>query len=341
MDAMPTRHYCTLFDSNYLIKGLAMYQSLEKHGDDFSIHILCMDDVAYDLLTELKLRRAVLIRLAEFEDAALLAIKSSRTIAEYCWTCAPCLPVHILERHPEIDFITYLDADLLFYSSLQPIYDEIGAASSVIVEHRFSPRFMPAIVNGRYNVQWVSFRRDAAGLETLYWWRDRCIEWCFYRLEDDRMGDQKYLDCWTKKFQGVHELQHIGAGTAPWNYANYRIREEDDEVRIDDVPLIFYHFHSYRLLPEGQSIPMPATYMQDGHFPAPIYRRYDRALAKSLSTIREIAPGFSRGIENPGDRPHVIPTTHAASGKRQGAPLVASVRAMLKRLLGAGARSKR
>jgi hypothetical protein len=311
----PTRHYCTLFDHNYLVKGLAMYQSLERYSGPFRLHILCMSDLAYQTLDALKLPHAELIRLVDFEDSALLAVKPERSIAEYCWTCAPCLPVYVLERHSEIDFITYLDADLLFFSSLEPIYKEIGAASSVIVEHRFSPRFMPSIVNGRYNVQWVSFRRDAHGMETLHWWRDRCIEWCFYRLEDERMGDQKYLDCWTTKFKGVHELQHVGAGTGPWNYANYQIREHEGQVWVDDVPLIFYHFHSYRLLVNGRSIPMPEIYLKDAPFPAPIYQRYDRALSDALKTVRQVAPDWEWGLEQPDQIPLSRPTTKKGGGR--------------------------
>ncbi|KDB08742.1 hypothetical protein LIG30_2200 [Burkholderia sp. lig30] len=332
-DRSRVRHYCTLFDRNYLIKGLAMYQSLERHAGDFRLHILCMDDHAYDLLARLALPRAELIRLTDFEDQALLAVKADRTVAEYCWTCAPCLPVYMLERHPEVDFITYLDADLLFYSSLEPLYAEIGSASSVIVEHRFSPRFASAIVNGRYNVQWVSFRRDAAGLETLYWWRDKCIEWCFYRLEDDRMGDQKYLDCWTTKFKGVHELQHVGAGTGPWNYANYRIRDEGGQVWVDDVPLVFYHFHSYRILPDGQSIPMPAAYMEGVVFPKPIFDRYDSAILDSLDTIRKVDPAFSCGIDAPGEALRAVHTTKSTHSPDHGAQVAGGrIRAKLSSL---------
>lgn len=329
----PVRNYCTLFDRNYLIKGLAMYQSLERHAERFRLYILCMDDTAYEVLQRLGLASAELIRLTVFEDPALLAVKPDRTVAEYCWTCASCLPVYVLEQHPEVDFITYLDADLLFYSPLQPIYDEIGNASSVIVEHRFSPRFLPALVNGRYNVQWVSFRRDADGLETLHWWRDKCLEWCFYRLEDDRMGDQKYLDCWTTRFKGVHELQHVGAGTGPWNYANYSIREEDGQVRIDDLPLIFYHFHSYRLLPEGKSIPMPAVYMQDAPFPVSIYARYDAALQHALQTIRGSEPQYAYGIESADDRPLVVPTTKLGEAT---STMANRARGFLRRLLRPG-----
>lgn len=303
------RHYCTLFDQNYLIKGLAMYRSLEQHERDFRLYILCMDDHVYGLLQKLNLAKVELFRLKDFESPELLAVKPDRTVAEYCWTCAPCLPAYLFDAHPSIQFITYLDADLLFFSSLDPIYAEIGDASSVIVEHRFSPRFMPSIVNGKYNVQWVSFRHNEYGLKTLHWWRDKCIEWCYYRLEDDRMGDQKYLDVWTQKFKGVHELHHIGAGTAPWNFANYHIHEENGQIWIDDVPLIFYHFHSYRILANSRSVPMPSIYLEDTPFPTPIYERYDTALEEALHLIHTIEPGFCSGIEEENAKPLVVPTT--------------------------------
>lgn len=303
------RHYCTLFNRNYLVKGLAMYLSLERFGGAFTLHVLCMDDETADILDALALRSLRTIRLTDFETEQLLAVKKERTIAEYCWTCAPCLLSHILEADQDVGFLTYLDADLLFYSTPEPIYEEVGCDSTVIVEHRFSPRFRESIINGRYNVQWVGVRRDADGLETLHWWRDRCIEWCYYRLEDDRMGDQKYLDQWTTRFRGVHELQHIGGGVGPWNFANYVIREVGDRIQIDDAPLIFYHFHSFRMLDNGGYVAMPAIYTETDPAPACIYDRYNAALLDALARIRAVVPGFSAGIEKLEDVPISRPTT--------------------------------
>lgn len=308
-----------------------MYRSLERHDRDFRLHILCMDELAYDMLQRLALPKAELIRLQDFESPALLSVKSDRSVAEYCWTCVPSLPAYLFELYPSIRFVTYLDADLLFFSSLDPIYEEIGGSSSVIVEHRFSPRFMPAIVNGKYNVQWVSFRRDAYGLETLYWWREKCIEWCYYRLEENRLGDQKYLDVWPQKFKGVHELQHIGAGTAPWNYSNYSIHEQGGQVWIDDCPLIFFHFHSYRMLSGGRSVPMPVIYRDDGVFPESIYNRYAVALQEALDQVRAIDPGFSRGIEDENARPLVVPTSKPLSNSM--ANVVSPIQRILRKLL--------
>jgi hypothetical protein len=63
-----------------------------------------------------------------------------------------------MQYHPEIDFPTYVDADLLFYSDVKPLYDEIGDASFAIIEHRFSPRLQDREVNGRFCVKWDGFR---------------------------------------------------------------------------------------------------------------------------------------------------------------------------------------
>lgn len=304
-----TRFYCTLFNKKYLIKGLAMYQSLKRYSKNFSLFILCMDEESFKILNGISLDAVVLIKLSDFENEELLRVKKERTIAEYCWTCAPCLLDYVFERNKNINFLTYLDADLLFYSSPEPIYREVGNASSVIVEHRFSPKFQESIINGKYNVQWVGIRRDVNGIATLKWWKERCIEWCFYRLEENRMGDQKYLDEWTTRFNQVHELQHIGAGVAPWNFANYRIVERNEYIFINDIPLIFYHFHSFRMLEEGKYVAMPSIYSDGNLIPDCIYDKYNTELLKAKEIIRSKAPYFSEGIEKFDDIPISRPTT--------------------------------
>ena len=102
----------------------------------------------------------------------------------------------------------------MFYSSVEPLFEEIGDSSIAVIEHRFTPRLKYLEENGRFCVEWVSFRRDKEGLACLYRWRDQCVEWCFARLENGRMGDQKYLDEWPARYATTHVLQHPGAGLA-------------------------------------------------------------------------------------------------------------------------------
>lgn len=241
-------YFCTYFDSNYLTKGLALYRSLVRHAKPFRLWVLCFDDSAYETLQQLALPEVIPISLREFEegDEELLQAKNNRSQIEYYFTCTPSLPLYILRKCPEVDVITYLDADLLFFSDPSSIYQELDRGSVLIVGHRFPPRRRHMEVHGIYNVSFLSFRRDDVGLQCLHWWRNQCLEWCYDRLEDGRFADQKYLDDWPTRFPGVVVLQHKGAGLAPWNVENYSLRLENGQLLVDSQPLIFFHFHYLR-----------------------------------------------------------------------------------------------
>jgi hypothetical protein len=72
-------YYVTLFDSNYLTRGLVMYRSLLRHAGEFHLWIICFDDLAYQILQQLNLEKVTLVSLSEFEDSELLRIKPQRT----------------------------------------------------------------------------------------------------------------------------------------------------------------------------------------------------------------------------------------------------------------------
>jgi hypothetical protein len=289
---------CTYFDRNYLYKGLSLYNSLLEQCPDFMLWILCMDDLTFKILERMRLEKALLIKMSDFEDEELLKVKSTRSVAEYCWTCSPCLPWYILQRDPSLEMITYLDADLFFFGNPDPIYEEMGDKSIMIIEHRFPDHLKYLEVNGIYNVSTVAFRNNSFGRECLKWWRERCIEWCYYRLEDGKMGDQKYLDDWPTRFEGVHVLQHKGAGVALWNIMRYNIREKNGKIFVDDDPLIFYHFHQFSILKSNSY-----DFGDTGHYSLTpedirlIYKPYTNAIKNSVGQLRRIEPGFNYGFK--------------------------------------------
>lgn len=293
-----SRAYCTLFDKGYLIKGLSMLRSLQKWDAQCFIYVLCMDDVTYRVLFEIDLPYVSLIQLSELEDEDLRRVKIGRGKAEYCWTLSPCLPYYILSNHKDVNFITYVDADLYFYSPVDAIYDEAGDGSLVITGHKFTQRLKPREENGLFCVQWVSFRRDQQGMNCLSRWRQQCIDWCFYRLEDGKMGDQKYLDEWPILYPACHVVKNNGAGVAPWNFPNYSIHEsKDGSILVDGTPLIFYHFHQMQILSDGRFNRLSEEYRADGLEPDCIYRVYENALKSSLAEIRKVYPGFVEGMQ--------------------------------------------
>ena len=288
-----TRYFCTYFDRNYLSRGLALYRSLQRYCPDFELWVLCMDPICFEALTTLALPGIHAIALHDFEkgDNDLLAAKQNRTPIEYYFTCSPSLPLFILNNNPQVDLITYLDADLFFFAELKPIYDELADRSIGIIGHRFPPFLKDHEANGIYNVGWVSFRRDAHGLACLHWWRERCLEWCYDRCEDGRFADQKYLDVWPSRFQKVGVLQHKGANLAPWNLANYTISTDGGRVLVDEQPLIFFHFHGLKQIDRWAYDPGLDVYQTNATtvIRRSVYSPYIRTLAE---TARHLPPSI-------------------------------------------------
>jgi hypothetical protein len=293
------REFCTLFDSNYLIKAVAMYRSLERVCPSFHLTAFCFDELSARLLSDLAFEHLTVVPLADLEahDAALRSVKGDRSPVEYCWTATPALPRFMFETRPELEEITYLDADLLFFADPEPLFEEMGDASVLITPHRFSPEYAEHEKNGIYNVQFLTFRRDARGLETLHWWHDRCIEWCYYRLEDGKLGDQKYLDDWPERFEGVHVLEHKGGGLAPWNALQFRVERRKGRVFVDEDPLIFFHYHRVRLRHGGKHDWRPPGYRVRRSVRQLVYGPYLTALNRALAEIRTAAADFDRGLE--------------------------------------------
>lgn len=241
-------NFCTYFDINYIHRGLALYNSLKKTGEPFTLWVLCFDDQTYSILTKLKLPSVKLISEAEFEagDDALTATKADRTRVEYYWTCTASLPLYIFRQKPSIELLMYLDADTFFYSSPRAILDELGDNSIMIVPHDYAKEYEDHIAAGLYNVGIMAFRNDKNGVKCLNWWRERCIEWCYWKYENGQIGDQAYLNDWTERFEKVKVSANIGINAAPWNIAKYGLNIQDSRILISNTLLVCFHFHALK-----------------------------------------------------------------------------------------------
>jgi hypothetical protein len=155
--------------------------------------------------------------------------------------------------------VTYLDADLFFYARPSLLLEEMerSGKSVLITEHRYSREYEHLIDAGIYCVQFLCIKADQKGMAVLQWWQERCLEWCYDRLEEGRFGDQKYLDEWPERFEGVHVLQHPGGGIAPWNVQRYSIVMRDGKPYVvekessQESAIVFYHFHAVRFYDNG------------------------------------------------------------------------------------------
>ena len=279
-------NFCTLFNSNYAARGLLMYESLKKTCTDFHLYIFAFDDELYRYLKERHLSYATIISLAEFEDERLLKVKQERSARAYCWTCESLTIRYCLNRY-DIDHCTYIDADMYFYSNPQVLINEMGDNDVLLTEHRYTES-ENVIYGGRFCVQFMTFRNTDNGRMILDWWCDRCIEWCGEDHIKGLFGDQMYLEDWPERFEGVHILQNLGGGVAPWNMQQYRFYKDNGVIKGevlengDVFDLIFFHFHAIKI---GYKAPILEFFFGGYGVPNSVYKLLQIDYAEQLINI--------------------------------------------------------
>jgi hypothetical protein len=236
-------HYVTLFDSFFLPQGLSLHASMERHARPYTLWILCVDDVTHGILRELSLPNVRTISLPTVETAELARVKPLRSRGEYCWTLTPFAPKFVFDLDAAVQRVTYLDADTWLCRWPRIIFDdfELSGKAVLITEHAYAPEYDQTRTSGRFCVQFVTFVRDRSE-HVRRWWADRCIEWCYARVEDGKFGDQMYLDDWPVRFaRDVEVLSRRELMQAPWN-----------STRFAPSDAVIFHFHGLRLLRKGR-----------------------------------------------------------------------------------------
>lgn len=238
---------------------------------DFRLWVLALTPECERELRRIRPPGVEVVPLSELEaaDPEFLKNRETRSLVEYYFTSTPCFLHDLLKRNPEIGRITYLDADMFFFSDPGPVERAAESSSIAITPHRFRPELESHRRYGIYNVGWLSFRADTAGKECLEEWRKQCLEWCRDEPESGRFGDQGYLDAWPGCYPNLKVIDQPGFNEAPWNVEVDKITKKNDKVFVGDYPLVLFHFqglrrisprifnpnwHDYRLRPSRELI---------------------------------------------------------------------------------------
>jgi lipopolysaccharide biosynthesis glycosyltransferase len=234
---------CSLWDSAYHKKGMALLDSLRRHQKKFRLFVLALDQNVYDQVNKQANVIAANLENLERENADLQEEKANRTYTEYVWGLASYFTAWCADIF-DPDSIAYIDADCYLFNPLDELYQEVIATRIAITPHRYTPSEEARLRGaGVYNVGWVYFARE--GYQCLRDWRSACLEWCYRDVKTDgRFADQGYLNEWPQRY-GAHVVQHLGANLAPWNQEQYTYDglTVSDGKRTD--PIMFYHFHGY------------------------------------------------------------------------------------------------
>lgn len=279
--------FCTIFDKNYLYQGVVLYNSLKRFVGDFKLYTLCMDSTAYALMAKMCADDLIPIDVDELINPETALVRERTTHGQFCWICQALFCQFVLDSF-NVDMVTYLEADSMFFSNPEVLFEELGDGSVSLVPHNYSPNFDRTATSGKFCTQFISFRNNQASREVLAFWKS----WC-YKYDKNApffIPSQVCLDYWPERFDCVRIIHHFGAGVAPWNIQRFKFEIKNSVPHVDGVPIVFYHFHEYGRYPNGAH--------ELGHYPLPrevinsVYKKYIDEIKLAEIMVREVDATF-------------------------------------------------
>lgn len=295
-------HYCTYFDSNYLPQGVAMAESLRRHDPAAVLWVLTLDDRAQELVRRLGLPGVYVVEIESLldHDERLADIRTTRSRREFIFTVTACWIRMLFETKPDLPALAYVDADMWFFDDPAAAWGEMGAASVMVVPHRYPSWHDDSNLYGRFNVGWLAFRNDATARSCLARWREQCLESCGLVAGGGSFGDQLYLNEWPENLgDKLAVLGHEGVNLAPWNWAScVDLRVVDGRrVAAGKRPLVLFHFAQLKRISANW---WDSGQLEYGVMPEPlrtaIYGPYLDALDAAAMLLRKVDPRFEMPV---------------------------------------------
>ena len=133
--------FCTVLDVRYLTKGLVLYRSLAKVCAEFGSMWGAWTRSPSPSCARLELPQLTVVTSGELEqyDPEFAQVQPTRGFAEYCKTAKTVLCSYLLEQKPDLELLTFLDADLMFFNDPAPMLDELGDGSILLMPMNRAP----------------------------------------------------------------------------------------------------------------------------------------------------------------------------------------------------------
>ncbi len=242
-------NFCTLFDKGFISKGMVLINSIRETHKDYSIFIVALDEYTFDFLTRLSDSNINLVKLSAVENEYnyLKEIKKTRRKGDYYLTLKPHCIDYIITNYQFLDHLAYVDSDMMFFSTLNPVLQELADKSILVTSHNFSKEHIDKELYGKFNGGFLLVKNNETSISCLNWWCERCTEWCFDYIEGDKFTDQKYMEKFPILYPNeVVVSKLIGLNLAGYNIGNCDIAIKNNQIICNGEPLILFHYCSLK-----------------------------------------------------------------------------------------------
>lgn len=238
---------------NYLPKVRKLCSSIKRFHPEFEV-VLALADQRSDTVD---LREEPIDRVIALEEIGIpdrLRWTFFHSIVELATAIKPFVLVETLKR-PDVDRVIYFDPDMVLFSRLDDMLEQLDQSSIVLTPHLTTPEStleairdneIAALKHGVYNLGFLGVRQVPEGRRFAQWWADRIYHFCVADIPNGLFTDQRWIDLAPAFFDGVGILKSPRFNVATWNLSQRQLAgSRFAGFRVDDEPLGFYHFTGF------------------------------------------------------------------------------------------------
>jgi hypothetical protein len=254
----------TIVAKNYLGLAHVLEKSLKKHNRDTDFIIFIADEFDKDIDIENLPSNVFIAKTAlQIKEEEWIEMSFKYNVTEFCTAIKPTCFKYLFHQDTYTN-IVYVDPDILFFSSLSPVYNLLKTHSIVLTPHLTELQVnyegdyeeRTFFASGIYNLGFCALSKSEAAFNMLTWWEERLKDKCFLDNTRNYFTDQKWMDFLPGYFSSkvLHISHNLGLNAAPWNFSqrefvkkgsNYYVKPRNENKTNELDMLVFVHFSGY------------------------------------------------------------------------------------------------
>lgn len=253
MDAIKKGYAFTLCSNNYLAQANVLKESFLKFNPNFQFYIGLVDQISSDINYEV-FEPSIIVPISKLKSINVDELIAKYDIVEFNTCVKPSFFKYIIEQNKDVEYIYYIDPDICFYNSIDPINTILQTHSIVLTPHitsaiktdLFLPNEQLFLNYGLFNLGFLGINaKTNNAIKMLNWWEDKTLNLGFNNTKEGLFVDQLWMNYLPIYYNDVFILKSFNYNMAPWNLHERSIVEIKDNNQIilnDDTSLVFYHF---------------------------------------------------------------------------------------------------
>ncbi len=233
--------------ANYLPKALSLAKSVKSNVPDSHFCLCLLEREIHPLAEEAK----------EFDDVFLATeigfqnfdqFIFRHSIVEAATAVKAQVFKYLFEKYGDERYFVYLDPDIIVYSDLVELREELVSHPIILCPHLLEPGNIDmefsCLQHGVYNLGFLAVSRNQEALRFIEWWAERLFWYCHDDKPRGVFTDQKWIDL-APSFFDAYILKHRGYDFATWSLLNSQVSFREGRYFVHGDELRFVHYSGY------------------------------------------------------------------------------------------------